>query len=257
MKITIIGGGNMGGAIAKGLAVSNFIPPQNITVVNRREDKIKEFEKFGINSIANDYNSIATADVVILAIKPWMIEDFITNYSTLFSQSRAIIISIAAGVNLSNLQKWLCRDNGIYFVMPNTAIEVRESINFVSTLHSDPQEDKIVIDLFSALGKTYMIEESKIGAAMALCSCGIAFAMRYIRASMEAGIEMGLTPSLSKEGILQTLKGAVTLLEAKGSHPEEEIDKVTTPGGITIKGINELEHNGFSSAIIKALKSCK
>lgn len=186
-----------------------------------------------------------------------MIEDFINLHTDLFSQSDAIIISIAAGISLSDLEKWLNRKTGVYVVIPNTAIELRESVNLVSTLHSETNKDQVIIDLFSVLGKTLMLDESKIPAAMALCSCGIAFAMRYIRASMEAGVELGLTPSLSKEGILQTLKGAVALLEAKESHPEEEIDKVTTPGGITIKGINELEHNGFSSAIIKALKVCK
>ena len=257
MRITIIGGGNMGGAIAKGLANSKSIAPENITVVNRSESKNEEFVKYGITSVTNDYHSITTADVVILAIKPWMFEDFINQHTDLFSQSNAIIISIAAGISLSDLEKWLNRKTSVYLVMPNTAIEVRESVNFVSTRQPNSENDKIVISLFSLLGKTFMIDESKMQAAMALCSCGIAFAMRYIRASMEAGVELGLTPSLSKEGILQTLKGAVALLEAKDSHPEEEIDKVTTPGGITIKGVNELEHNGFSSAIIKALKSCK
>lgn len=257
MKITIVGGGNMGGAIAKGLAVSEFISPKDITVINRREESNKEFEKYGIHAICGDYSSIATANVVILAIKPWLIKDFINEHAALFVGNKGIIISIAARIGLSNLQEWLGRKEGIYFVMPNTAIEVRESINFIATNSTNSDNDKVVVDIFSKLGKAYIIEESKIDAAMALCSCGIAFAMRYIRASMEAGIEMGLPSTLSKTGILQTLKGAVALLEATGAHPEAEIDKVTTPGGVTIKGINELEHNGFSSAVIKALKSCK
>lgn len=257
MKITIVGGGNMGGAIAKGLAVSEFVSPKDITVINRREESNLEFDKYGIHAIAGDYTSIATANVVILAVKPWLIKNLIDEHATLFAQNKGIIISIAARISLDSLQEWLSRKDGVYFVMPNTAIEVRESINFIATNSTNGTNDKIVMDIFSKLGKAYMIEESKIDAAMALCSCGIAFAMRYIRASMEAGIEMGLPSHLSKIGILQTLKGAVALLEATGSHPEEEIDKVTTPGGVTIKGINELEHNGFSSAVIKALKACK
>lgn len=256
MKISIIGGGNMGGAIAKGLSNSKFIEAKDITVVNRRSEKNIEFQSYGLNSVANDYSSMDEADVVILAIKPWDVKSFVEKYQSVLSDPKRLIVSVAAGIDLKDLQKWLNKDVGIYHVMPNTAIEVNESMTFVSSLIENEESDRIVMKIFANLGKVLMIEERKMNAAMALCSCGIAFAMRYIRASMEGGIELGLSSEMSKSGVLQTLKGAVALLEATDSHPEVEIDKVTTPGGITIKGINELEHCGFSSAVIKGLKSC-
>jgi pyrroline-5-carboxylate reductase len=109
--------------------------------------------------------------------------------------------------------------------------------------------------LFDTLGKASVIEERLMGAATALCSCGIAYAMRYVRAAMQGGVEMGIYPGESKDYVLQTLRGAVALLETTGNNPEVEIDKVTTPGGITIKGLNEMEANGFSNAVIKGLKA--
>jgi pyrroline-5-carboxylate reductase len=109
--------------------------------------------------------------------------------------------------------------------------------------------------MFAELGKAFLVPESQLNAMMALSSCGIAFAFRYIRAAMEGGVEMGVYPHIAKEAVLQTLKGAVELIEANNSHPEVEIDKVTTPGGITIKGLNEMEAQGFTNAVIKGLKA--
>ena len=94
-----------------------------------------------------------------------------------------------------------------------------------------------------------------MGAATALCSCGIAYAMRYVRAATEGGVELGIYPHKAKEYVLATLRGAVELLEATGNNPEVEIDKVTTPGGITIKGLNAMEAHGFTTAVIEGLKA--
>ena len=111
--------------------------------------------------------------------------------------------------------------------------------------------------IFNALGKAAVIEERLMGAATSLCSCGIAFAMRYVRAATEGGVELGIYPNDAKQYVLQTLRGAVELLEATGNNPEVEIDKVTTPGGITIKGLNAMEAHGFTIAVIEGLKASK
>ena len=109
--------------------------------------------------------------------------------------------------------------------------------------------------MFEELGKAEYINENLISAGTSLCSCGIAYAFRYIRAAMEGGVELGFPADQSKKLVIQTLRGAIDLLEENGSHPEIEIDKVTTAGGITIKGLNEMEHAGFSSSVIKGLKA--
>lgn len=252
MKITIIGGGNMGGAIAKGLANSNFTPSQNITIING--SKHKEYGA-GINSVVNDYSSVSQSDIVIFAVKPWLMKDVLEKCATQLKNEKQLLVSVAASISLDNLAEWIGTNHPLFRVMPNTAIAQRQSMTFISSMNANTEQIGLVTKLFEKLGKVELIEEKLFSAATALSGCGIAYAFRYIRASMEGGIEMGLNAELSKNTILQTLRGAIELLEANQSHPEAEVDKVTTPGGLTIKGLNEMEHSGFTSSIIKGLKA--
>lgn len=256
MKITIIGGGNMGGAIAAGLASGKIFNPQDITVIDRNQrniDTIKTYNK-GINAVINDYSSLSETDIIVLAVKPWYIQEVLEKHRKVFNPYQ-IIISIASGISLNQLSEWILNDSDIYRVMPNTAIAIKESMSFVASHDTNKENDELILKIFSELGKVEFIDEKLFAAATSLASCGIAFAFRYIRAAMEGGIEMGLRADQSKEAVIQTLRGAANLLEANNSHPEVEIDKVTTPGGVTIKGLNEMENAGFTSAVIKGLKA--
>lgn len=256
MKISIVGGGNMGSAIAFGLASSSNDLVKEITVINRRQCKADEITKAGlnINAVVNDYSSLQNADIIIITVKPWMVEALFASYQKKLN-SKQLVISVAAGITLEQLEKWTPLDTAVYRVMPNTAISIKESMTFVATSSSSEEQNKIVLDIFSQLGKAELIDESLFPAVTSLTSCGIAFAFRYIRAAMEGGVEMGIKATDAKKYVIQTLRGAADLLEENNSHPEEEIDKVTTPGGITIKGLNEMEHSGFTSAVIKGLKA--
>lgn len=255
MKITIIGGGNMGGAIASGISSGTIFTPQNITVIDRNQKNIDALvKKTNINGVINDYSSLSETDIIVLAIKPWMIEEVLNKYTKSFN-SKQIIISIAAGISLNQLSEWIIPDSAIYRVMPNTAIAIKESMSFLASHNSTKEQDELILRIFNELGKAELIDEKLFAAATSLASCGIAFAFRYIRAAMEGGIEMGFKADQAKEIVIQTLRGAANLLEANNSHPEVEIDKVTTPGGITIKGLNEMENAGFTTAVIKGLKA--
>lgn len=258
MKISIIGGGNMGGAIAYGLATTKIVTPSDITVINRKHEKVEEFNRKNkeINAVANNYESLNAADVIILAVKPWVLKDLITEHKDCFNKNQ-LFISIASGITLDDLSEWLIPDAPIFRVMPNTAIEIKESMNFISVRNANEEQKNIVDKIFSELGKVQFIEEKQFYAATALSGCGIALAFRYIRAAMEAGVEMGIKADDAKNIIIQTIRGAANLLETNNSHPEVEIDKVTTPGGITIKGLNELEQAGFTAAVIRGHKACK
>lgn len=256
MKITIIGGGNMGSAIAFGLAEGNKIKAQDITVINRRQqvaDSIKQVNH-KINSVVNDYVSVKDAGILILAVKPWLIQEVLDSHKELMN-SKQIILSIAAGISLDQLLQWSFSDSPVYRVIPNTAIAIRQSMTFIAGKNTSTEQDELIKSIFDELGKAMIIEEKNFSAATSLSSCGIAYAFRYIRAAMEGGVEMGIHPNQGKDIVIQTLRGAIELLEANQSHPEAEIDKVTTPGGITIKGLNEMEHAGFTSAVIKGLKA--
>lgn len=255
-KIAIVGGGNMGGAIAKGLQKGTTIPTKNISICDISEDKLNEFRQISTEwQLATSANEIVEqADIVILAVKPWLIETVANQISKSLDYASQIIISVAAGVEIQKLKNIFDADATIFRIIPNTAIEVLQSVSSIAYENASEEQVRQVTDIFDELGKTFVIQESQLNAMMSLASCGIAYAFRYIRAATEGGVETGIYPNVAKEVVMQTLKGAVALLEAKETHPETEIDKVTTPGGITIKGLNEMEACGFSNAVIKGLK---
>lgn len=257
MKISIIGAGNMGGAIASGLAVSGHIAPQDITVIDHRGHNVARLKSVSedLNVVVNDYKSLSEADIIIITVKPWLVENVLREHKESLSGTKQLIVSVAATITLEQLEEWTQPEQPVFRVVPNTAIAVRQSMTYISCQNANKEQQTQLLRLFSLLGKAEIVDEKLIPAVTALTSCGIAFAFRYIRAAMEGGVELGVYPNNAKEGILQTLRGAIDLLEANGTHPEQEIDKVTTPGGITIKGLNEMEHAGFTSSVIRGLKA--
>ena len=256
-RISIIGGGNMGGAIAKGLLKSNQIAAKDITISDISEKTLNNFRVISDEwkLTTSNEEAIADSEIIILAVKPWLVEKIAGEIREKTDYNNQIIVSIAAGVELKTLQS-LFSENAILFrLIPNTAIEVMESVSTVTSINASKEQIEKICLIFEEMGKVFYVENEKLlNAFMALSSCGIAYAFRYIRAAMEGGVEMGIYPETAKEVIMQTMKGAVKLLEENHSHPETEIDKVTTPGGITIRGLNEMEANGFTNAVIKGLK---
>ena len=257
MKIAIIGAGNMGGSIARGLAKGSLIDDSDIIVSNPSAGKLEKLKKeFPCISTTNNNLEAATgADIVILAVKPWFMESVMRELKV---KSKQILISVAAGISFEELAHYVVApEMPMFRLIPNTAISELESMTLVAARNTNDEQDNFILRLFSEMGTVMLIPEDKIAAATALASCGIAYVLKYIQAAMQAGIEMGLRPKDAMQMIAQSLKGAAALIQNNDTHPSVEIDKVTTPGGITIKGINELEHNGFTSAIIKAMKASK
>lgn len=140
--------------------------------------------------------------------------------------------------------------------MPNTAISIKESMTCISYNNIVGNATiEAVEHIFSLLGKSIIIDDDLMDAATVLGACGTAYAMRYIRAVIQGGIEIGFNAKIATTIVAQTLKGAAALILTNDTHPEAEIDKVTTPKGCTIAGLNEIEHCGFSSSLIKGIKS--
>lgn len=267
MKITIIGAGNIGGAIACGLAKGNMFKALDITCTAQSQatlDKLHAINPDFVLSL-NNQQSVKNADIIIIAVKPWRVEEIIDQIKGELNYDKQIIVSVAAGISFDQLNTFLTKNISfddwvtptIFRIMPNTAIEVLSSMTFVSARNASQEQSDLIIRIFNELGNAMLVEERLMGAGTALASSGIAFALRYIRAAIEGGVELGFYPKQAQEIVVHTVKGATDLLLANKSNPETEIDKVTTPGGITIKGLNEMELSGFTSSVIRGLKASK
>jgi pyrroline-5-carboxylate reductase len=196
---------------------------------------------------------------VILAVKPWLSGIVLEEIRSELDYGHQLLISIVSGLSFDKMVEILCNEHKkppvLFRLIPNTAIGVCRSMTFISSFGASTDQVSLVESLFNELGVTMLVEERMMPACTSLSSCGIAYAFRYIRAAMSGGVELGISAEQSKSIVLQTLRGAVSLLESTGSHPEIEIDRVTTPGGITIRGLNEMERCGFTSSVISGLKA--
>ena len=267
MKISIIGSGNIGGAIARGLAKGSIFKASDITCTAQSDETLEKMRRINPELILTHDNveAVKNADIVIIAVKPWRVEMIIDEIKPVLDFEKQVLVSVAAGITFDMLRAYLSKgadfyhltDPTLFRIMPNTAIEVMSSMTFVSADHASTEQTDMIIRVFNELGNAILVEERLMGAGTALASSGIAFALRYIRAAIEGGVELGFYPKQAQEIVVHTVKGAVNLLLENKTNPEVEIDKVTTPGGITIKGLNEMELSGFTSSVIRGLKASK
>ena len=253
-KLTIIGGGNLGISIAEGLLSSGIISPDSLTVTRRNITALQSLSEKGVTTSDNNAESVKDADIILLCIKPWQVEDVIHEINSSL-KSEAIVVSCASGVSLSDVERYCTEGKHVFRAMPNTAIAVKESMTCISGNSKDAGAMDKVKRIFDNLGTSLVINEELMDAATVLAACGIAYCLRFVRAASQGGIEIGFSSDMAQTIAAQTAKGAASLILEHNSHPESEIDKVTTPKGCTIAGLNEMEHQGFSSALIKGIKT--
>ena len=259
MKTAIIGVGAIGGATVEGMLKCPDTNPSEITIADPSKAALKRFEHTGVNMTTDNTEAVKGADLVIIMVKPWFVEEVIKGILPAIDLKEQIIVVVAAGVPSKSIIQWL--DKGewdtprLLLAIPNTALAVRESMTFLVPAGATDSDVKQVADLYEQLGQCIITEERLLAAGTTLASCGIAYAMRYVRAAIEGGVEIGFKAYDAEHIVMQTVKGAVCLLQETGEHPESAIDKVTTPGGVTIKGLNEMEHAGFTSSVIRGIKA--
>lgn len=257
-KITVIGGGNLGTAITEGLINSKFCKAGEITITRRNVSLLDNLKKKGVKTESNNANAVKSADIVLLCVKPFQTKDVLKEIAPAIN-SKHILISVVTGVSIEEISEIIQKKNQqnvalpVFRAMPNTAISISESMTCISYSNANQKQVQTVCNLFEQLGKAVVIEEKLMEAATIIGACGTAFAMRYIRANIQGGIEIGFDANTARTIVAQTVKGAADLLIKNGTHPEQEIDKVTTPKGCTIAGLNEMEHNGLSSSLIKGI----
>jgi len=253
-KIAVIGCGNLGTAILEGLLSSGNFNGSSITITKRNVESLGKYRDQGVKITTDNRKAVAESQIIVVALKP---HNIVTILNEVKDEIRAdhIIVSLATGVSLTTIEEVVNKDVAIFRAMPNTATEVKESITCICGNSDNQDSIKEVKSLFNVLGETVVINEDLMESATVLGACGIAFVLRFIRGMIQGGIEIGFDAKTAGLIVHQTVKGAAELLIQNKEHPEYEIDKVTTPRGCTITGLNEMEHNGFSSALIKGIVS--
>lgn len=251
----------MGGALARGLALGTLVQTSKIYLSNPSTPKLealkREFPE--INITTDNREAARVADIVVIAVKPWKVEEVLREITPDMDYTRQAIASMVGGLGIAELSAWLDRGDGVlpatYLIIPNTAIATMSSMTFIASARATEEQENKLLDIFNELGKAMLVDEEHIAAGTSLASCGIAYALRYIRAAMEGGVELGFRADDAKHIVMQTLRGAVDILEKNNTHPEVEIDRVTTPGGLTIKGLNAMEATGFTHSVIEGLRA--
>jgi pyrroline-5-carboxylate reductase len=251
-KLCIVGGGNLGVALARGIAEKGIIQKANITITRRKVQLLESLAVEGFKVSNSNAEAVSEADIVILCVQPKQLAAAIKEFSGSIKKEH-IVISTMASTSIEMIEGQLSTPCLVMRAMPNTASAVGESMTCLAASSGHKDHLAIAEQLFEAIGDTMIIDESLMKAATVLGASGIAYFMRYLRAATQGGIQMGFHPEEAQRIAVQTAKGAATLVLEHQSHPEVEIDKVTTPMGCTIEGLNEMEHQGFSSALIKGL----
>lgn len=250
-KIAIIGSGNIGTALYKGM-VSNGQASSAFTLTRRRLDRLDEMKEEGANVTSDNISAVKNSDIIILTVLPKQLLSVLNEVKGALDSSK-ILVSVVTAYSITEIKEKTDNKCPVILAMPNTALAVGESMTCMAADKEDVESLNLVSEYFDLVGEVLKIPERLIGSATILAACGVAFFMRYIRAASQGGIQVGFHAEEAQLIAAQTAKGASKLLLATGNHPETEIDKVTTPMGCTIAGLNEMEHNGLSSALIKGI----
>ncbi len=253
-RIAILGAGNLGVAIARGIVNGKITKPKNVSLTRRSPEKLENLKQEGFKT-GSDNSVIKDADIIFLCVQPKQLSDLLKEIDPLLDEKKQTLVSVITGVELSTISSGLTKPITIIRSMPNTAIAIGESMTCICSDNASQDQLKEVESIYETLGSTLIIEEKLMKAATVLGASGIAFFLRFIRAATQGGIELGFDADEAQKIAMQTARGAASLLIKDGVHPEMEIDKVTTPQGCTIAGLNEMEHQGLSSALIKGIKT--
>lgn len=252
-KIAILGCGNIGSAIANGLVNSGLNKPSQIFVTRKSHEQLDKFSQKGFLTSSNNLEAVKKSEIIIIAVTPQQLDDLLLEINDELIENKHILLSVVTGAAINQIKSKLTKKIPVVRVMPNTAIAIQESMTCISSQEEDNNALEIAKYIFDQLGSTIIIHEELMVPATALCASGIAFFLRAIRAASQGGIEIGFHAEDALFMASQTAKGAASLILKSGAHPEGEVDKVTTPMGITISGLNQMEHAGFSSSLIKGI----
>ena len=251
--LSIIGAGNIGCAMAQGLVREGLITADRVTLTRRQTDRLDELANQGFVVTADNLAAVGASDIIVIAVEPQQLDGVLDEIGPALDPARHVLVSVVSGAGIDAMAARLPAPVPVVRAMPNTAMALGQSMTCLAANDLGAAVLPRVQTLFDALGATLVVLEEMMVPATALCACGIAYFLRVIRAASQGGIEIGFQPDDALKLAAQTALGAATLVLQDGSHPERQIDHVTTPRGCTIAGLNEMEHAGLSSAMIKGI----
>jgi len=253
IKVAVIGCGNLGTSMVQGLLKSDNYSDFDLIATTRNNERIKMLNGLGVTTTSDNLFAAENSEVIILGVKPYNAEKVIKEISAVLNPDKHIIVSPISSLDIAQIVNYAGMKLPVFRIMPNIASSVHESITCMSYQYASTNHIQLITDLHNLLGEVLVIKEDQMEAATIIGACGIAYVMRFMRAMVQGGIEIGLDAASATKIVNQTVKGAAELLLTNGNHPEAEIDKVTTPKGCTITGLNEMEHQGFSAALIRGI----
>jgi pyrroline-5-carboxylate reductase len=253
VRIAILGCGNLGTSIANGLLSLEGFSPTQLSLTKRHTETLMPLAAKGVNVHSDNLLAAKGADLVLLGVKPYNVAELLKEIKPALEPSKQVIISLATGITLKEMYEEMDSTMVAFRAMPNIAADIQESITCICQKNAKAEQVELVKELFDAIGYTISIDEHLMEAATVLGACGIAYVLRFMRAMIQGGIQIGFDSVTASKIVNQTVKGAAELMIQKNIHPEAAIDKVTTPKGCTIVGLNEMEHQGFSSAMVRGV----
>ena len=254
MKIAIIGTGNLGYSIALGILNQAQFNYEQLYLTKRKTSTLEALKKLPkVTVLSDNKKAVEDSDIILITVQPNQLQNVLAEIKDVLSAERHTVISCVTGRKINEIEKQIGNEIGIIRSMPNTAISVGQSMTCLSANKSGIKNMNLAKTIFDALGSTMYIEEKLMQAATVICASGIAFWMRLIRATAQGAVQLGFEAKQAQELAMHTCLGSASLLVESGNHPEQEIDKVTTPSGCTISGLNEMEQQGLSAALIKGL----
>ena len=257
-RVAFLGGGKMGEALMSGLIRSGGRSPAEIVVTNRREERARELAgKYGVTATLDNGEATRWADVLVLMTKPQDIEVLLSQIRDHVTSSD-LVISFAAGVRTSFVQKHLPEDVPVVRVMSNVPVMVDEAMSVISAGRNATEEHLAVTEeLLGYVGKVLRLKEVHLDAVTATSGSGPAYFFLLAEAMIEACILLGLSRDVATELIIQTMLGSAKMLRDTGMHPVELREMVTSPGGTTIAAIRHLEEAGVRAAFLNAIDAAR
>ncbi len=254
--VGFVGGGNMATALIRGLIEARLYKPREIVASDVDKRKLATMRRhFGVETTSDNSALVRDASVVVLAVKPQILDGVLRDLRDA-ATSKNVFISIAAGVSTARIEAVLGKSARVVRVMPNTPALLGKAMSVVVRGSvAKPADEKLALRLFAAVGKARAVRDEKlIDAVTGLSGSGPAYVYRFAEALIAGGIDAGLSPEMAQELSLQTIAGAAAMLQESGDSPAQLREAVSSPGGTTLAGLDEMARQGFAAVVGSAVK---